>query len=90
MFRYLALILALTIFAVNKVQAQNDNQESVTVDTEEEDDKYYSTAWLGIDLKAIIDNDRLVKRYKACILAEKLDGCPRDVTAFKSKYIKID
>ena len=52
---------------------------------EEGDKDHYPIAWMKVDVKPIIDNDRLFKKYKDCLLSAKPVGCPRDVTEFKSE-----
>lgn len=52
---------------------------------EEESKDHYPLAWTQIDFKPIVDNDRLFKKYKDCLITEKPVGCPRDVSEFKSK-----
>ncbi|XP_058799832.1 uncharacterized protein LOC131669155 [Phymastichus coffea] len=50
---------------------------------------HYPVAWTEFDYKPIIDNDRLFKKYKDCIIAEHFYGCPRIVTEFKKLIPEI-
>lgn len=47
---------------------------------------YYPLRWAQIDSRPIIDNERLFKKYKECIIADKPKGCPRDISEMKRKF----
>lgn len=72
---YLAVLAALLMVGVIRAQEKK----------EEETGEHYPAAWLEVDFKPIVDNDRLFKKYKECLISDKPTGCPRDVTQFKSK-----
>ncbi|XP_008208395.1 putative odorant-binding protein A10 [Nasonia vitripennis] len=74
----------LTVLAVLLMVGVTQAQEK-----KEEIGDHYPKAWLEIDFKPIVDNDRLFKKYKECLLADKLSGCPRDVTQFKKLIPEI-
>ncbi|XP_058799833.1 uncharacterized protein LOC131669156 [Phymastichus coffea] len=44
---------------------------------------HYPIAWTEVNTKAIIDNDRLFKKYKECLTTEHPISCPRMVMEFK-------
>lgn len=50
------------------------------------DQEHYPESWTKISFKPLIDNERLYKKYKECLLDEHPTGCPRDVLEFKSEF----
>ncbi|XP_014212415.1 putative odorant-binding protein A10 [Copidosoma floridanum] len=50
---------------------------------QEDDGVHYPRSWLNVDIKPIVNNERLFRKYKECLLADKTNGCPRDVVEFK-------
>ena len=71
----ISLILILTISIVNGKAGKNK--------------EYYPEKWAELDYKPIVDNERLFKKYKECILETKPTSCPRDVTDIRSKPAEI-
>ncbi|XP_066603688.1 ejaculatory bulb-specific protein 3-like [Prorops nasuta] len=57
----------------------------LTVGVFAEDDKpeYYTGKWNDLNTHDIIDNSRLFKKYKQCILADSNVGCPQEVIELK-------
>ncbi|MGJ2371677.1 hypothetical protein ACR8ET_22490, partial [Salmonella enterica subsp. enterica serovar Paratyphi A] len=66
------LALAMVVLVISAAPAQEDEPKD-----------HYPIAWTQVDFKPIVDNDRLFKKYKECFIAEKPQGCPRDVTEFR-------
>lgn len=47
----------------------------------------YTTKYDGVDLKQILQSDRLTENYVMCLLDEK--PCPADGAELKSEYKKL-
>ncbi|XP_033227253.1 ejaculatory bulb-specific protein 3-like [Belonocnema kinseyi] len=47
------------------------------------DEDVYPDTWIHIDVKPIIDNDRLFKKYTECIIADENKGCPKEALQLK-------
>lgn len=53
-----------------------------------DDAEHYPIRWVEIDIKPIVDNDRLFKKYTECIISDKMKGCPKEALQVKSKFLK--
>ena len=56
-------------------------------DEKKEEEKYYPLSWAQIDFKPIVDNERLFKKYKTCLLTDSPAGCPRDVVHLRGTFL---
>lgn len=54
-----------------------------------EDTEHYPIRWVQIDVKPIVDNDRLFKKYTSCMIEDKAKGCPKEALQIKSKIVFI-
>nr|ABE68832.1 putative chemosensory protein 1 [Sclerodermus guani] len=64
-----SIIVVFTVFAI--VFAQESTPE------------YYTGKWNDLNTHDIVDNARLFKKYKQCIMAETNTGCPQEVIELK-------
>ncbi|XP_046745988.1 ejaculatory bulb-specific protein 3-like [Diprion similis] len=46
-------------------------------------DEYYNGKWNNLDTHAIVNNNRLLKKYEECVVEEKATGCPQDALELK-------
>ncbi|KAJ8670418.1 hypothetical protein QAD02_001677 [Eretmocerus hayati] len=69
------------------VKSTKDSKESketmVSPTVPEEKKEYYPLKWTKIDFKQVIDNERLFKKYKSCLMTDNAKGCPRDIMEVK-------
>ncbi|XP_058799834.1 putative odorant-binding protein A10 [Phymastichus coffea] len=85
---YLALAIA-TLFLTTVAIAQDLTEQSAEKTTElpthedSETKEYYPISWTKVNYKPVIDNERLFRKYKQCLLVDKTTGCPRDVLQLK-------
>lgn len=85
---HLALAVAVLLLA-GVVVAQDFSEESAETTTELPPQEavtgdHYPVSWTKINYKPLMDNERLFRKYKQCLLADKPTGCPRDVLQLKS------
>ena len=50
------------------------------------DKDIYPDTWMHIDIKPIIDNDRLFKKYAQCIYEDRTKGCPKEALDLKREF----
>lgn len=83
--------LAAALLLLGAVVRAEDDETTTTMepmeDLEDEEVKeYYPEAWTKINFKPIIDNERLYKKYKQCLLSDHPTACPRDILELKSEF----
>lgn len=84
----LCVSIAASVFFVQQCRPANAEEvEEIFVPDPNID--YYSLAYVNLDIKPIVDNRRLFKKYKYCILAEKPKGCPRNVLAMRCNFFLL-
>ncbi|XP_051165870.1 uncharacterized protein LOC127284468 [Leptopilina boulardi] len=59
------------------------------ISVQAEDTEHYPIRWVEIDIKPIVDNDRLFKKYTECIISDKMKGCPKEATQIKTAVPEI-
>ena len=72
MFKFKYLIILTSFFVFVSAETNKTNME------------YYPEKWASIDAKPIVNNDRLFKKYKACLIEKLPVGCPRDIRQMRS------
>nr|QGW50252.1 chemosensory protein 5 [Chouioia cunea] len=85
---YHALAIA-TMFLAGVVVAQDTSEESTEITTElpfqknNRTNEFYPISWTKYNYKFIVDNERLFRKYKQCLLVDKTTGCAHDVLQLK-------